>query len=282
MSIALKDGNIDNSQVRACNSVGECYLHTVEVVGSNPIAPKSGTDVGSASLIMRTKRFSCECSSLSFTFDGFVYNPLDYAFENHAEYLRRYVKPGAEVLFLGMNPGPFGMLQTGVPFGEVNAVRDYLKIDNKVGKPEKEHPRRPVLGMNIQRSEISGLRFWGLMKKLFPNAGDMANFCAVANFCPLGFLSSSKTAKNITPDKLPKNEQTALDSLCLDYLSYIVDYVRPQYLIGVGKYAREKLEALESSLPVFSIIHPSPGNPRANKDWEGTVINTLKENGIWK
>ena len=33
------------------------------------------------------------------------------------------------VVFLGMNPGPFGMAQVGVPFGEVAAVRDWLRID---------------------------------------------------------------------------------------------------------------------------------------------------------
>ena len=281
MTIALKDGNSDNSQVRACNSVGECYLHTVEVVGSNPIAPIDGTGCGPVSFTDITRQFSDRCSALSFTFDGYVYNPLDYAWDNHREYLERYVKPGAAALFLGMNPGPFGMLQTGVPFGEINAVKNYLKINNPVGIPEKQHPGRPVLGMDINRSEISGKRLWGLLETLFPDAQDLVSFCAVVNFCPLGFLDSGKTAKNITPDKLLRNERKALEDLCLEYLSEVVSYVRPQYLVGVGQYAKQKLEALGSSLPVCSIIHPSPGNPQANKDWNGKVLSTLKENGIW-
>ena len=281
MTIALKDGNSNNSQVRACNSVGECYLHTVEVVGSNPIAPKNGIGNDPVSLIKTTKLFSDKCSSLSFTFDGYVYNPLDYAWKNHEEYLNRFVKPGAKVLFLGMNPGPFGMLQTGVPFGEINAVKYYLKINNRVESPSVQHPGRPVLGMDIKRSEISGKRLWGLLEKMFPYSSKLPEFCAVVNFCPLGFLDGGKTAKNITPDKLLKKERKALEDLCMDYLAYVVSYVKPQYLIGVGQYAKQRLEALGSSLNVISIIHPSPGNPQANQDWEGKVLATLKENGIW-
>lgn len=253
----------------------------MEVVGSNPIAPKDGTGCGPVSLIETTKRFSEKCSALSFTFDGFVYNPLEYAWDNHREYLERYVRPGAKALLLGMNPGPFGMLQTGVPFGEINAVKNYLKISNPVGKPEVQHPGRPVLGMDIERSEISGKRLWGLVEKLFPDAGDSAGFFSIVNFCPLGFLDSGKTAKNITPDKLLKNDRNALESLCMEYLETVVSYVKPQYLVGVGQYAKQHLQALGSALPVCSIIHPSPGNPQANRDWEGKVLATFRENGIW-
>jgi single-strand selective monofunctional uracil DNA glycosylase len=57
-----------------------------------------------------------------------VYNPLTYAWQR-----ARGISGGAsaarakEVVFLGMNPGPFGMAQTGVPFGEVAAVRDWMR-----------------------------------------------------------------------------------------------------------------------------------------------------------
>jgi len=42
-----------------------------------------------------------------------------------------------------MNPGPWGMAQTGVPFGEINAVKDWLGINAEVDKPQKQHPKRP-------------------------------------------------------------------------------------------------------------------------------------------
>uniref|UniRef100_A0A669QQ87 Single-strand-selective monofunctional uracil-DNA glycosylase 1 n=1 Tax=Phasianus colchicus TaxID=9054 RepID=A0A669QQ87_PHACC len=43
-----------------------------------------------------------------------VYSPLDYAWEPHRDFVRRYCRGPKRVLFLGMNPGPFGMAQTGV------------------------------------------------------------------------------------------------------------------------------------------------------------------------
>ncbi len=46
-----------------------------------------------------------------------VYNPLSYAKHNHNLYLETYGVGPKEVIFLGMNPGPWGMAQTGVPFG---------------------------------------------------------------------------------------------------------------------------------------------------------------------
>src|SRR5689334_22585808 len=75
-----------------------------------------------------------------------VYNPLEYAWPAHELYLEKYAAAPKQVLFLGMNPGPFGMAQTGIPFGEVAAVRDWLKIQTPVKKPAREHPKRPVEG----------------------------------------------------------------------------------------------------------------------------------------
>ena len=53
-----------------------------------------------------------EASSVSW-----YYNPLTYAWDTFEQYLRKYAGGRKRVLFLGMNPGPWGMTQTGVPFG---------------------------------------------------------------------------------------------------------------------------------------------------------------------
>ena len=68
-------------------------------------------------------------------------------------------KAKKKVVFLGMNPGPFGMAQTGVPFGEIPAVRDWMGLRGKVGKPDLEHAKRPVEGLDCQKSEVSGRRY---------------------------------------------------------------------------------------------------------------------------
>lgn len=96
-----------------------------------------------------------------------VYNPLIYARKSHEAYLERHAKQGIDALFLGMNPGPWGMAQTGVPFGEVSLVRDFLEIDEAVNQPPIVHPKRPIEGFACTRSEVSGRRLWGWVSESF-------------------------------------------------------------------------------------------------------------------
>lgn len=244
----------------------------------------------SRQIIQKTEQFSNMVSSIPFSFDGYIYNPLQYAWDVHKSFLVKFVTHKIDVLFLGMNPGPFGMMQTGVPFGEINAVKDYLKINGKIEKPLKEHKKRPILGFDTTRNEVSGLRFWGMIQKHFPNANCFFDTCTVFNYCPLVFISNTDTAKNITPDKLPKSEQNALDEICSDYLSSVISILQPSVLIGVGKYSEQKLQRIVNKIKIYennkpfvtSIIHPSPANPKANSNWIEKTENYLCEIGIWK
>ena len=43
-----------------------------------------------------------------------IYNPLDYANQTHSHFVSCYGNSIKKVLFVGMNPGPFGMAQNGV------------------------------------------------------------------------------------------------------------------------------------------------------------------------
>ena len=44
----------------------------------------------------------------------YVYNPIKHAKELHYNFLKQYYRTGPKpILFLGMNPGPWGMVQTG-------------------------------------------------------------------------------------------------------------------------------------------------------------------------
>ncbi len=209
-----------------------------------------------------------------------VYNPLVYAREPHACYLTRYGKGPKEVVFVGMNPGPWGMAQTGVPFGEVGAVREWLGIEAAVGKPPHEHPKKPVTGFACRRSEVSGRRLWGLFQARF---GEPEPFFArffVLNYCPLLFLDAA--GRNITPDKLKPAERELLLAACDEALRSSVACLRPARLVGVGSFAAQRAEAALAGLaiPVGRILHPSPANPTANRHWEETVLAQLREQGI--
>jgi single-strand selective monofunctional uracil DNA glycosylase len=211
-----------------------------------------------------------------------VYNPLRYAWRAHEIYLRRYATRPKRVLFLGMNPGPFGMAQTGIPFGQVTAVRDWLKVEAPIDRPPDEHPKRLVTGFECPRSEVSGERLWGLFAKRFGAAPKFFRHHIVINYCPLAFLEES--GRNRTPDKLPPGERAALFAVCDEHLREVVRILQPQWLIGVGDFAsRRAREALPDSPPrLGQILHPSPACPASNRDWAGTVTAQLRDLGVWR
>ncbi len=208
-----------------------------------------------------------------------VYNPLVYAREPHEDYLKR-ARKGCEAVLLGMNPGPFGMAQTGVPFGEVTLVRDWLKIRGKVGRPPEEHPRRPVLGFACERSEVSGRRLWGWARATFDTPARFFRKFFVLNYCPFVFMEAS--GRNRTPDKLPQETREELFAVCDTALRRSIECIEPRLVIGVGNFAASRASAALEGLPVAigRILHPSPQSPAANRDWAGAAAKELRELGI--
>lgn len=211
-----------------------------------------------------------------------VYNPLDYAWSAHEEYLRRFGDRQKRVVFLGINPGPFGMAQIGIPFGEIAAARDWMGINVPVGKPKDEHPKRPVLGFDCPRSEVSGRRLWGLFAQRFGVADKFFAEHFAVNYCPLAFLSV--TGSNLTPDKLPAAEQARLFAACDEHLRRVLEILQPEWLIGVGAFARDRGEAFctEMNIKLGQILHPSPASPAANRGWAEAATKQLVALGIWK
>jgi single-strand selective monofunctional uracil DNA glycosylase len=211
-----------------------------------------------------------------------VYNPLAYAWEPHATYLRRYGSGPKEAVFLGMNPGPWGMAQTGVPFGEVAHVRDWMGIEGTVRRPPNQHPKRPVEGFGCARSEVSGRRLWSFAAEHFGSADSFFERFFVINYCPLVFMEES--ARNRTPDKLPAHEREPLEAACDEGLRRAVEILEPEWVIGVGVWAEKKARAALSSLPnqpkFGRILHPSPASPKANKGWAGFALQELTEMGF--
>ena len=72
-----------------------------------------------------------------------VYNPLEYAIRPHRLYIRRFADGPRRVVFLGMNPGPYGMAQTGIPFGEITHVRDWLGLTEEPTEEQLSAQVRP-------------------------------------------------------------------------------------------------------------------------------------------
>jgi single-strand selective monofunctional uracil DNA glycosylase len=209
-----------------------------------------------------------------------VYNPLEYAHAPYDLYLQRFAASAKRVLYLGMNPGPYGMAQTGVPFGEVSMVRDWLGLEASVGKPDNEHPKRPIAGFACTRSEVSGARLWGSLKQRYQEPQRFFDHAFIANYCPLVFMEDS--GRNRTPDKLPRPERERLFAACDRYLRRLVEVQKPKFVIGVGKFAEDRArEALAGmKVQVSTIPHPSPANPAANRGWLPLVDSALQPLGL--
>jgi single-strand selective monofunctional uracil DNA glycosylase len=209
-----------------------------------------------------------------------VYNPLKYARSAHDAYLRAYGGRPKEVLLLGMNPGPWGMVQTGIPFGEIIAVRDWMKIPPHHGVPEVFHPKRPVEGFSCKRREVSGKRLWGWAESTFGTPENFFSRFFVANYCPLMFLEES--GRNRTPNQIPMAERKPLLAPCDQALRDTVLYLNPRHVVGIGAFAADRARAALKGLHVTvgRITHPSPANPKANRGWEDCIKKEFALMGI--
>jgi len=230
-----------------------------------------------------------ECDKLRFSpYAAEVYNPLIYAAGPHKQYLALAGNTPKKIIFLGMNPGPWGMAQTGVPFGEIDAVRDWLGIEAAVEKPKREHPKRPIEGFACARSEVSGRRLWGLFRGRFGTPAGFFRDHFVANYCPLVFMDTG--GANLTPDKLPASKTAPLFRLCDRALADTIRLLKPEWVIGIGGFAKKRIDrvreeyfngSVKHDFSTAQILHPSPASPKANSGWDREVIKTLNELGVW-
>ncbi len=242
---------------------------------------RRGTFAPALDLVTITRKLTKDVDRLQFGEPvTHVYNPLRYAQAPHEAYLRRFGEGTGRVVLLGMNPGPFGMAQTGVPFGEVELVRSWMGIEGTVGRPPREHPSRPVEGFGCTRSEVSGARVWGWARDRF---GTPERFFArffVMNYCPLAFLEAS--GRNRTPDKLAADERAALFAACDRALAAALEVLRPRLVVGVGGFACKRAEphAAALEIPCGTILHPSPASPLANSGWAAKAEAQLAALGV--
>lgn len=243
------------------------------------------TDIG-ARMIDAARMLAADTDALSFSAPAvFVMNPLRYAWDIHARYITRFGSTKKRVVFVGMNPGPYGMMQTGVPFGAVSVVKDWLALEGRVDAPLRAHPKRPITGLSTTREEVSGARLWGLFRARFTTPDAFFAEHYVANWCPLAFLDDG--ARNVTPDKLAKGERAPLEAVCDQHLAGVIDTLAPEFVVGVGKFALGRARGvvergLVTTRPrVVEILHPSPASPLANSGFERLATQVLVDEGVW-
>lgn len=208
--------------------------------------------------------------------------PLDYAFDNYCSYITRHARAPIEALMVGMNPGPWGMGQTGVPFGDPGLVRSFLGIRGAVDRPAQEHPRCPVLGLASPRAEVSGQRLWGSIESCFEKPRHFFERFFVANYCPLLFLN--ERGANVTPDKLPKQWMEPVLFACDAHITRLTEILEPRQVLGIGVWSTKRLKlALTDHMPAEAfgtVLHPSPASPAANRGWLPAALQQLAALGV--
>jgi len=234
----------------------------------------------SDSILQRFKNFSDNLNNLIFDKELVVYNPIDYASESHDLYLKKYGNGQKRILFMGMNPGPWGMVQTGIPFGAIQPVKNFLKIKTRINKPTFQHEKRPVNGFDCSRQEVSGSRLWSWVENNWTNADSFFCNCFVHNYCPLAFFDAQ--GRNITPEKINSIERLALEDLCGEFLLNLALAMNCEWVIGIGNYAESKAKKIlqNTHIKVGKLLHPSPASPLANKGWAAMATKQMISYGL--
>ncbi len=242
-----------------------------------------------------------------------AYNPLAYMRPSHEAWLRIHCVNGEplrrKVLVLGMNPGPHGMVQTGVPFGDVVSAREMFYISGadvpSIERPGTTlaglHPGRPIVGLSYGRREASGERLWGGLSAIWGGMSQLLADAFAMNFCPLAYFAGDAAGRNVTPEELTKRTSNGvpnptfdlayarlLDDICHPYLSQVVRAMDVRVILAVGRYAegKAKIAAANSGRPIADrpkvvyLTHPSPLATKSAGEWEAMARAAMWDAGV--
>jgi len=242
---------------------------------------KSETDIsewsyiydGELSLVAIMKDFSAKFSALIPELrkanlkkypDIVVINPLEYLWLQYGYYTSCYHNQYPRAMIIGMNPGPKGMSQTGIPFGSPNIIPSILpnkslfnEIRDNEGSPVSS-PHRRITGPSNTTVEVSGNRLWSALIKRYGDFKSITSEIFVDNICPLLFLCGKNGSKNLTPDKLtPSPAKIILIRLCTERLQKIYQCLgEPSNIVALGRWSHKFLEKMFPKVRVTYILHP--------------------------
>lgn len=215
-----------------------------------------------------------------------IYNPIVYALNLHCQYIKKFLNGKKKVMLIGMNPGPNGMVQNGVPFGNTNTVKNLMKIQGQVDQPPSLNPKRPVTGLSCTTEEPSGVRIWNLLQKLAGSLEVFGEQCFLHNFCPLAFFDEQ--GKNITPSELKGKIKSTLRDICLKYLEKEIQLIQPEIIIAIGSYVGDSLRKLSkqsiyvrTNIKILQLAHPSPRSLN-NNNWPEKATEFFESNDLLK
>jgi len=207
-------------------------------------------------------------------------DPTSYAFGNYTRFMQLAASGPRLALFVGMNPGPHGMAQTGIPFGDVDTARVLLggadTIDPLPGLRAASGAAWDCKGLAYHRGEQSGMRLWSALSQLCGSPQAALERCCIVNYCPLYMVGPE--LENITPSDLPRRHDItrALEAACDEHLRQLVLGLEVKTVLSFGSYAHASARRALSGFPVdfYTTPHPSPRRGSA-AEWIASALPLL-------
>lgn len=227
-----------------------------------------------------------------------VWNPGRYGASWHRRFRRMVPLESNPVILFGLNPGPYGMAQTGIPFTDVKRLRERLprlaaslEIHGPVEVPGLAPPSlRPFLTRSFESSAVRIYRFldlaWGSAEEGWRKVG-------VANPCSLLFMDAA--GKNRTPADLQgavsrrrsaghsaAELREACDRLRRKAALEAMAAVRPRGVVLLGKDVQKALGSVTVKVvgarDVLPWEHPARAVPTR---WARGLLGEIRRRG-WK
>jgi Uracil DNA glycosylase superfamily. len=207
-------------------------------------------------------------------------NVFSYAIDPFLEYLEKAERGSVRTLYLGMNPGPYGMYRTGIPFCDFVTKREFLKITASVDETFIDVDAVRGEKPDEKRREVSGMRLWGLFESVYHSPERFFSSSLVLSYSPLIFFRSEGRRANIALSDVKSLDRKRIEKVSDEFLKRYIKELKCDTLVGIGDYAHRALVRCSDGERLLKIAHPSPANPAANGDWAGRTYCYLKSEGV--
>lgn len=205
-----------------------------------------------------------------------VWNPQRYGLPLYREFARAHLPPSrGALLALGLNPGKYGMSQTGIPFTDVTrAARIGIVLE-----PPGLAPASLVPFLKSYRIERSAASVWGLLDALW--GGPAEGWRALWAVAPCGLLFLEPDGENVTPADPRLARRADVRELRVRVIEEALDALRPRGVLLLGGDVARVAKGVVPEELALKVDHPVARGPgrRGPAWWATTVAKQIEEKG---
>jgi single-strand selective monofunctional uracil DNA glycosylase len=249
-------------------------------------AGKIDGDPLGAAIRFSSRRFAPLARSIARATGWLVLDPSRYGERWHAPFRRLYPPRARPLLVFGLNPGPYGMAQTGIPFTDLKRLAQGLprlaaelaRSGERLSLPGlAPSSLQPFLTRTFESSSVRVHRFLRLAHGSAERAFREVVF---VNPCPLLFIDRA-LGENRTPADLPRALRAGVDEARVEVVSVAVARLRARGAIVLGRDAAAALSVpLRARLGERAVVeweHPARAVPDI---WARGLLAALRRRGL--